>query len=149
MSRQKVKRVLLDELDAKHKFGPPPSLVEDEFNNVWKTIQDDLAARKRTFEDEGTTEEKAKDEYRGIAERRVRLGLVIAEIGEQERHQGDRRGTEPRRDGARAAGAGAGAEGLGILPQQSRRACRACVRRSSRTRSSTTSSNSPRSPTRR
>ena len=83
MSRQKVKRVLLDELDAKHKFGPPPSLVEDEFNNVWKTIQDDLQSRKRTFEDEGTTEEKAKEEYRAIAERRVRLGLVIAEIGEK------------------------------------------------------------------
>jgi len=83
MSRQKVKRQLLDELDAKHKFGPPPSLVEDEFTNVWKTIQDDLQARKRTFEEEGTTEEKAKEEYRGIAERRVRLGLVIAEIGER------------------------------------------------------------------
>ena len=83
MSRQKVKRKLLDELDAKHKFTPPPSLVEDEFTNVWKTIQDDLQARKRTFEDEGTTEEKAKEEYRGIAERRVRLGLVIAEIGER------------------------------------------------------------------
>ena len=83
MSRQKVKRKLLDELDAKHKFTPPPSLVEDEFTNVWKTIQDDLQARKRTFEEEGTTEEKAKEEYRGIAERRVRLGLVIAEIGER------------------------------------------------------------------
>jgi len=83
MSRQKVKRKLLDELDAKHKFAPPPSLVEDEFANVWKTILDDLQARKRSFEDEGTTEEKAKEEYRGIAERRVRLGLVIAEIGER------------------------------------------------------------------
>ena len=83
MSRQKVKRQLLDELDAKHKFAPPPSLVEDEFANVWKTIQDDLQSRKRTFEEEGTTEEKAKEEYRGIAERRVRLGLVIAEIGER------------------------------------------------------------------
>ena len=83
MSRQKVKRKLLDELDAKHKFTPPPSLVEDEFNNVWKTIIDDLQSRKRTFEDEDTTEEKAKEEYRGIAERRVRLGLVIAEIGER------------------------------------------------------------------
>jgi trigger factor len=83
VSRQKVKRQLLDELDAKHKFTPPPSLVEDEFNNVWKTIVDDLAAQKRTFEDESTTEEKAKEEYRGIAERRVRLGLVIAEIGEK------------------------------------------------------------------
>ena len=83
VSRQKVKRQLLDELDAKHKFTPPPSLVEDEFNNVWKTIVDDLEQQKRTFADEGTTEEKAKEEYRGIAERRVRLGLVIAEIGEK------------------------------------------------------------------
>jgi trigger factor len=83
VSRQKVKRQLLDELDAKHKFTPPPSLVEDEFNNVWKTIVDDLESQKRTFADEGTTEEKAKEEYRGIAERRVRLGLVIAEIGEK------------------------------------------------------------------
>jgi trigger factor len=83
MSRQRVKRKLLDELDARHKFEPPPSLVEDEFNNVWKTVLDDLQSRKRTFEDEGTTEEKAKEEYRGIAERRVRLGLVIAEIGER------------------------------------------------------------------
>jgi trigger factor len=82
-SRQKIKRKLLDELDTKHKFAPPPSLVEDEFTNVWKTIQDDLQSRKRSFEDEGTTEEKAKEEYRGIAERRVRLGLVIAEIGER------------------------------------------------------------------
>jgi trigger factor len=83
MSRQRVKRKLLDELDMRHKFEPPPSLVEDEFNNVWKTVLDDLQSRKRSFEDEGTTEEKAKEEYRGIAERRVRLGLVIAEIGER------------------------------------------------------------------
>ena len=83
MSRQRLKRKLLDQLDAMHKFTPPPSLVEDEFNNVWKTILDDLQAQKRTFADEGTTEEKAKEEYRGIAGRRVRLGLVIAEIGER------------------------------------------------------------------
>ncbi len=83
VARQRIKRKLLDELDAKHKFAAPPSLIEDEFNNVWKTIVDDLAAQKRTFADEGTTEEKAKEEYRGIAERRVRLGLVIAEIGER------------------------------------------------------------------
>jgi trigger factor len=83
VSRQRIKRKLLDELDTLHKFVPPPSLIEDEFNNVWKTIVDDLQAQKRTFEDEGTTEEKAKEEYRGIAERRVRLGLVIAEIGER------------------------------------------------------------------
>jgi trigger factor len=83
VSRQHLKRKLLDQLDAMHKFTPPPSLVEDEFNNVWKTVLDDLQAQKRTFADEGTTEEKAKEEYRGIADRRVRLGLVIAEIGER------------------------------------------------------------------
>ena len=82
-SRQKVKRALLDALDAEHKFDPPPTLVEEEFNSVWTTIENDLKQQGRTFADEGTTEEKAREEYRGIAERRVRLGLVIAEIGEK------------------------------------------------------------------
>jgi trigger factor len=83
MSRQKLKRALLDQLDAKHKFDPPPTLVEQEFNSVWQTVESDLKQQGRTFADEGTTEEKARDEYRSIAERRVRLGLVIAEIGEK------------------------------------------------------------------
>lgn len=83
VSRQKLKRKLLDELDARHRFTPPPTLVEQEFDNIWKTVVDDLQAQNRTFADEGTTEEKAKEEYRAIAERRVRLGLVIAEIGER------------------------------------------------------------------
>jgi trigger factor len=82
-SRQKVKRALLDQLDARHKFDPPPTLLEEEFKNVWSTIESDLKQQSRTFEDEGTTEEKAREEYRAIAERRVRLGLVLAEIGEK------------------------------------------------------------------
>jgi len=82
-SRQKLKRALLDRLDERHKFEPPPSLVEQEFANVWSQVENDLKQQNRTFEDEGTTEEKAREEYRGIAERRVRLGLVIAEIGEK------------------------------------------------------------------
>jgi len=82
-SRQKIKRALLDQLDARHKFEPPPTLAEEEFNNVWKSIEDDLKQQNRTFADEGTTEEKARAEYRGIADRRVRLGLVLAEIGEK------------------------------------------------------------------
>jgi trigger factor len=82
-SRQKLKRALLDQLDAKHKFDPPPTLVEQEFNSVWQTVESDLKQQGRTFADEGTTEEKAREEYRSIAERRVRLGLVIAEIGEK------------------------------------------------------------------
>jgi trigger factor len=83
MSRQKVKRALLDELDVRHKFEPPPSLVEEEFNRVWQSVQSELENEKKTFADENTTEEKAKVEYRAIAERRVRLGLVLAEIGEK------------------------------------------------------------------
>jgi trigger factor len=82
-SRQKLKRALLDQLDARHKFDVPPSLVEQEFDGVWKTVLSDLQAQGRTFADEGTTEEDAKAEYRGIAERRVRLGLVLAEIGDR------------------------------------------------------------------
>ena len=83
MSRQKVKRALLDELDKRHKFEPPPSLVEEEFTRVWKTVLQELEREHKTFADENTTEEKAKEEYRAIADRRVRLGLVLAEIGEK------------------------------------------------------------------
>jgi trigger factor len=83
MSRQKVKRALLDQLDKLHKFEPPPTMVEDEFERVWKSVLSELETEKKTFADENTTEEKAKAEYRAIAERRVRLGLVLAEIGEK------------------------------------------------------------------
>jgi trigger factor len=83
LTRQKLKRQLLDKLDEMHRFALPPTLAEDEFNNVWNAVESDLKAQSRTFEDEGTTEEKAREEYRGIAERRVRLGLVLAEIGEK------------------------------------------------------------------
>jgi trigger factor len=83
MTRQKVKRALLDELDKLHQFDSPPSLVEEEFNRVWVSVTEELKSENKTFEDENTTEEKAKEEYRGIAARRVRLGLVLAEIGEK------------------------------------------------------------------
>ena len=83
MSRQKIKRALLDELDKMHKFEPPPTLVEEEFDRVWKSVLSELETEHKTFADEGTTEDKAKAEYRAIAERRVRLGLVLAEIGEK------------------------------------------------------------------
>jgi len=83
ISRQKIKRALLDELDKMHKFDPPPTLVEEEFDRVWKSVLQELENERKTFADENTTEEKAKAEYRAIAERRVRLGLVLAEIGEK------------------------------------------------------------------
>jgi len=83
VSRQRVKRQLLDKLDEMHRFALPPTLTEDEFKNVWSAVEGDLKAQGRTFADEGTTEEKAREEYRSISERRVRLGLVLAEIGEK------------------------------------------------------------------
>jgi trigger factor len=83
VTRRRLKRALLDALDGRYKFDLPPSLVEQEFANVWRTLLADLEAQGRTFADENTTEEAAREEYGKIAERRVRLGLVIAEIGEK------------------------------------------------------------------
>ncbi|MCC5979227.1 MAG: trigger factor [Salinarimonas sp.] len=82
-SRRKVKKSLLDALDEKYDFELPPSLVDQEFNAVWSQVMADLQNNSKTFEDDGTTEEEAKTEYRKIAERRVRLGLVLAQIGEK------------------------------------------------------------------
>jgi trigger factor len=82
-TRRKVKRALLDALDRMHKFEAPPTLIEQEFNAVWSTVMTDLQSQNRTLADEGTSEEAAKVEYRTLAERRVRLGLVLAEIGDK------------------------------------------------------------------
>jgi trigger factor len=81
-SRRRLKKGLLDALDGKYAFELPPSLVAQEFAAVWAQVEQDLKTRGKTFEDEGTDEEKAKAEYRKIAERRVRLGLVLAQVGE-------------------------------------------------------------------
>jgi trigger factor len=80
-SRLKLKRALLDALNAEHAFELPPTLVDNEFEAIWRQVTSDLERTKRSFEDEGTTEEKARAEYRDIAERRVRLGLILSEVG--------------------------------------------------------------------
>lgn len=81
-TRKKVKRQLLDKLDELHKFELPPTLVDREFETIWTEVKADLERADKTFEDEDTTEEKATADYREIAERRVRLGLVLARVGE-------------------------------------------------------------------
>jgi trigger factor len=81
VTRQKVKRALLDRLDESHKFDVTPALLDQEFENMWKNVVAELEKEKKTFADEGTTEEAAREDYRKIADRRVRLGLVLAEIG--------------------------------------------------------------------
>ena len=82
-TRQRVKRMLLDRLDESHRFEAPPSLVEEEFNLMWNSIKAEMESNGKTFADEDTTEEAAKQEYHTIADRRVRLGLVLSEIGEK------------------------------------------------------------------
>ncbi len=82
-SRQKLKRRLLDHLDEMHRLELPPGMVEQEFETIWRQITGELANTGGTFADEGTTEEAARGEYRAIAERRVRVGLVMSEIGER------------------------------------------------------------------
>ena len=81
MSRQHMKRQVLDALDDGHKFDVPAQLVEAEFATIWQRVEHEVQSHGRSFEDEGTTEEAAREQYRSIAERRVRLGLVVAEIG--------------------------------------------------------------------
>src|SRR5271154_2462235 len=82
-TRQRVKRMLLDRLDEAHRFEAPPSLVEEEFKLMWNSIKAEMESSGKTFADEDTTEDAATEEYRKIADRRVRLGLVLAEIGEK------------------------------------------------------------------
>lgn len=80
-SRFKLKRALLDELDSKHDFPLPPKMVEAEFGSIWNQVQQDKEAGQLPPEDADKTEDQLQKEYRKIAERRVRLGLVLAEIG--------------------------------------------------------------------
>lgn len=80
-SRAKAKRALFDLLDEKHDFELPPRMVDAEFNQIWRQIEQDRAAGRVDPTDEGKSEDELKAEYRDIAERRVRLGLLLAEIG--------------------------------------------------------------------
>lgn len=80
-SRFKLKRALLDELDKGHDFPLPPRMVEAEFAGIWQQVEGDKASGALPPEDAGKSEDELRTEYRKIAERRVRLGLVLAEIG--------------------------------------------------------------------
>ncbi len=83
MSKLKLKRDMLDALDKAYSFELPAKLVDAEFNQIWAALTAEMEKEKRSFEDEDTTEDEAREEYKSIAERRVRLGLVLGTIGEQ------------------------------------------------------------------
>jgi trigger factor len=80
-TRFKLKRALLDQLDTKHDFPLPPKMVEAEFASIWQQVLQDKEAGNLPPEDAKKSDKKLQEEYRKIAERRVRLGLVLAEIG--------------------------------------------------------------------
>lgn len=77
ISRTMIKRQLLDKLADSHKFAVPEGLVEGEFNAIWQRIEEAKKNGQKVEEDE----EKMRKEYRDIAERRVRLGLLLADVG--------------------------------------------------------------------
>jgi len=81
MSRMRIKRELLDSLANSTNFMVPESMVEGEFASIWQRVESDLKAGKGDEEDKNKDEAMLKAEYRGIAERRVRLGLLLSEIG--------------------------------------------------------------------
>ena len=81
ISRMRIKRDLLDELTKHVSFEVPPSMVDAEFKQIWARVESDLKEGKLDDEDKGKDEETLRAEYRPIAERRVRLGLLLAEIG--------------------------------------------------------------------
>lgn len=83
-ARLRLKRQLLDKLAEAHTFGVPPGMVEAEYESIWRQIAQDQGQGQGEVEAEAKPPEgKDAEEYRHIAERRVRLGLVIAEIGER------------------------------------------------------------------
>ena len=81
-SRLRAKRDLLDQLDAAHQFDLPPSMVEQEFATIWQEVSHAIEHGHLEDEDKDKSEDELKAEYRAIAERRVRLGLVLAKIGQ-------------------------------------------------------------------
>lgn len=82
-SRGKWKRDLLDALDKKYQFDVPEGMVAQEFDAVWRKVEAEQKRSGRSYEDDNTTEEAARADYLKIAERRVRLGLLLAEIGDK------------------------------------------------------------------
>jgi trigger factor len=107
-TRMKVKRALLDKLDTAHDFPLPPRMVEAEFEGIWSQVEAEKERGELAPEDAGKSDDELRAEYRKIAERRVRLGLVLAEIGRRgavnvtEQELGEAMRQEAMRYGAQA-----------------------------------------------
>jgi len=85
LSRLRIKRDLLDQLAGQADFPAPEGMVETEFASIWQRVEADRKEGREDEDDRGKDEETLRADYRRIAERRVRLGLMLAEIGRQAR----------------------------------------------------------------
>ncbi|MDI3309802.1 MAG: trigger factor, partial [Acetobacteraceae bacterium] len=81
LSRLRTKRALLDALAAAADFTPPEGMVDAEFNQIWQRVEADMKAGRLDEDDKDKDEATLKADYRAIAERRVKLGLLLSEIG--------------------------------------------------------------------
>ena len=81
LARLRTKRALLDALAEEARFAVPQGLVEAEFGQIWQRLEADRAQGRLDEDDAGKDEDTLRAEYRAIAERRVRLGLLLSEIG--------------------------------------------------------------------
>ena len=81
ISRMRIKRELLDQLAARAEFPVPQGMVDGEFEQIWARVESDRKEGRGDEEDRAKDDETLKAEYRAIAERRVRLGLLLSEVG--------------------------------------------------------------------
>ena len=81
ISRGRLKRELLDKLSDTADFEVPPGMLEDEFQNIWKQLKEAKEQDRLDEDDKGKSDEELEERYRGIAARRIRLGLLLSEIG--------------------------------------------------------------------
>jgi trigger factor len=82
ISRARVKRALLDHLAENYRFQVPAGMVDLEFEAIWKQLKQEMERGGEALA-EGKSEDELKDEYRAIAERRVRLGLILSDVGQK------------------------------------------------------------------
>ena len=82
-ARQVLKRKLMDKLADDQKFAIPQGLVEAEFAAIWQEIQKEKTKGELPEEDKKKSDEELRAEYRAIAERRIRLGLLLADVAER------------------------------------------------------------------
>lgn len=81
LSKQRLKRVLLDKLAAAHDFPVPTGMVDIEFAQIWRQVEESKKRNELDPAEAAKSEEELKADYRAIAERRVRLGLLLSEVG--------------------------------------------------------------------